>query len=61
MSIKVAHVIFVVSTTLMAAGGAYWADQGGLRHLCWALTAVALALPIYGVLFYRKLKKHPTL
>jgi len=61
MSIKVAHVIFVVSTTLMAASGAYWSDQSGLQHLSWALTALAVALPIYGVLFYRKLKKHPNL
>lgn len=58
MSIKVMHVIFVLSTTAMSAGAAYWCDALGLRVYSLLFVLLALALPVYGVLFWRKLRKN---
>jgi len=64
MSLKIFHLIFVTIATLAAAGGAYWSraaylDGGQFAYqVCAILSAVlALALLLYGVWFYLKLRR----
>ena len=64
MSLKGFHIVFVVLTTLVALGiGAYcvWVDMvvGEPVYLAGAIAsfASAIALIIYGVWFYRKMKR----
>ena len=64
MSLKGFHIVFVVLTTLVALGiGGYcvWVDMvvGEPVYLAGAIAsfASAIALIIYGVWFYRKMKK----
>jgi hypothetical protein len=64
MSLKGFHILFVVLTTLVALGiGGYcvWVDLvvGEPVYLAGAIAsfASAVALIIYGVWFYRKMKK----
>jgi hypothetical protein len=64
MSLKGFHIVFVVLTTLVALGiGGYcvWVDMvvGEPVYLAGAIAAFAsaLALIIYGVWFYRKMKR----
>ena len=68
MSLKIAHIVFVILSTSTSIAGAYWAREsylsGGrmeMRATMILLLAMAAALLIYGVWFYRKLQKNPAL
>jgi hypothetical protein len=64
MSLKGFHIVFIVFSTLLALGvGAWciWVDlvEGAPVYLAGAICSfvVALALIVYGVWFYRKMKR----
>jgi hypothetical protein len=64
MSLKGFHIVFIVFSTLLAIGvGAWciWVDlvEGAPVYLMGAICSfvVALALIVYGVWFYRKMKR----
>ena len=64
MSLKAFHIVFVVFSTLLALGvGAWcvWVDlvEGAPIYLAGAICSfvVAVALVVYGVWFYRKMKR----
>lgn len=64
MSLKGFHIVFIVFSTLLALGiGAWcvWVDlvEGAPIYLAGAICSfgVAVALVIYGVWFYRKMKR----
>lgn len=64
MSLKAFHIVFIVFSTLLAVGtGAWcvWVDlvEGAPVYLAGALASfgAALALIVYGVWFYRKMKR----
>ena len=64
MSLKGFHVVFIIFSTLLALGiGAWcvWVDlvEGAPIYLAGAICSfvVALALVVYGVWFYRKMKR----
>ena len=64
MSLKGFHIVFIVFSTLLALGiGAWcvWVDlvEGAPIYLAGAICsfAVAVALIVYGVWFYRKMKR----
>jgi hypothetical protein len=64
MSLKGFHIVFIIFSTLLALGiGAWciWVDlvEGAPIYLAGAICSfvVALALVVYGVWFYRKMKR----
>ena len=64
MSLKGFHIVFIIFSTLLALGiGAWcvWVDlvEGAPIYLAGAICSfvVAVALVVYGVLFYRKMKR----
>jgi hypothetical protein len=64
MSLKAFHIIFVIFSTLLALGVGAWCVwvnlvEGAPVYLAGAVAAFAsaLALVIYGVWFYRKMKR----
>jgi hypothetical protein len=64
MSLKGFHIVFIVCSTLLALGiGAWcvWVDlvEGAPIYLAGAICSfvVAVALVVYGVWFYRKMKR----
>ncbi len=64
MSLKAFHIVFVVFSTLLAlgvAGWCIWVDlvEGVPVYLAGAIAAFisAVALIVYGVWFYRKMKR----
>ena len=64
MSLKAFHIIFVVFATLLAlgcGGWCIWVDlvEGAPVYLAGAIAscASAIALVVYGVWFYRKMKR----
>jgi hypothetical protein len=64
MSLKAFHIIFVIFSTLLALGVGGWCVwvnlvEGTPVYLAGAIAsfAAALALVIYGVWFYRKMKR----
>ena len=64
MSLKGFHIVFIIFSTLLALGiGAWcvWVDlvEGALIYLAGAVCSfvVAVALVVYGVWFYRKMKR----
>jgi membrane protein YdbS with pleckstrin-like domain len=64
MSLKGFHIVFIIFSTLLALGiGAWcvWVDlvEGAPTYLAGAVCSfvVAVALVIYGVWFYRKMKR----
>jgi hypothetical protein len=64
MSLKAFHIVFVIFSTLLAIGcGAWcvWVDlvEGAPIYLAGAIGAFicAIALIVYGVWFYRKMKR----
>jgi hypothetical protein len=64
MSLKGFHIVFIVFSTLLAlgvGGWCIWVDlvEGGPIYLAGAICsfAAAVALVIYGVWFYRKMKR----
>lgn len=66
MSLKAFHVIFVTTATIFSLAGARWAYQIyqqtmslEMKVVSFSSIAIAVALLVYGVWFYRKLKTHP--
>lgn len=64
MSLKAFHIIFVIFSTLLALGVGVWCVwvnlvEGAPVYLAGAVASFlcALALVIYGVWFYRKMKR----
>lgn len=64
MSLKAFHIVFIIFSTLLALGaGAWclWVDlvEGAPIYLAGAIAAVAaaIALIVYGVWFYKKMKR----
>lgn len=63
MSLKGFHIVFVTVSTLLCVFLALWAfllakDGGGLTASIGAVGVIgALALPVYGVCFYRKITR----
>lgn len=60
MSLKAFHVVFIAFATLISAAFGLWAlghPGGGVLWLGLISLALAVALPIYGVWFLRKMKK----
>ena len=64
MSLKGFHIVFIIFSTLLALGiGAWciWVDlvEGASIYLAGAICSfvVAVALVVYGVWFYRKMKR----
>ena len=64
MSLKAFHIVFIIFSTLLALGiGAWcvWVDlvEGAPIYLAGAICSfvVAVALVVYGVWFYRKMKR----
>ena len=64
MSLKGFHIVFIIFSTLLAVGiglWCIWVDlvEGAPIYLAGAIAsfAAALALIIYGVWFYRKMKR----
>lgn len=64
MSLKGFHIVFIIFTTLLAlgcGGWCIWLDlvEGASIYLGGAIASfiVAIALIIYGVWFYRKMKR----
>lgn len=64
MSLKALHIVFIVVSTLLAAGFGVWAlgfsrsEDGGWIYLALGLIglAAAVGLPIYGSWFLKKTK-----
>jgi hypothetical protein len=64
MSLKAFHIVFVIFSTLLALGVGAWCVwvnlvEGAPVYLAGAIASLvsALALVIYGVWFYRKMKR----
>jgi len=64
MSLKGFHIVFIIFSTLLALGiGAWcvWVDlvEGASIYLAGAICSfvIAVALVVYGVWFYRKMKR----
>ncbi len=64
MSLKVFHIVFIIFSTLLAlgvGGWCIWVDlvEGAPIYLAGAIFSFisALALVVYGVWFYRKMKR----
>ena len=64
MSLKAFHIVFVIFSTLLAVGVGAWCvwvnlDEGAPIYLAGAIAsfACAVGLTIYGIWFYRKMKR----
>ena len=57
MSLKFFHIFFIALSTLLVAGCAIWAFYAGNPIFGAACGVLAIALPIYGVSFWRKMRR----
>ncbi len=64
MSLKAFHIVFIIFSTLLALGTGTWCIwidlvEGAPNYLAGAIAAfaAAIALMVYGVWFYRKMKR----
>ena len=64
MSLKAFHIVFIIFSTLLAIGTSAWCVwvdlvEGAPIYLAGAIAsfAAAIALMVYGVWFYRKMKR----
>ena len=57
MSLKIFHICFITLSTLLAIGCSVWAFASGSIAFGAVCVALALAMPIYGVLFWRKARR----
>ncbi len=64
MSLKAFHIVFIIFSTLLALGAGTWCIwvdlvQGMPIYLAGAIAsfATAIALIVYGIWFYRKMKR----
>ncbi|MEO6788781.1 MAG: hypothetical protein ABI318_21885 [Chthoniobacteraceae bacterium] len=55
MSLKIFHIFFILVSTLLCAGVAWWCFENGVaKPYAYIFVAWAFLLPIYGVWFLRK-------
>lgn len=64
MSLKAFHIVFIVFSTLLALGLGAWCSwvnlvEGNSMYVAGAIASFlsALALMVYGIWFYRKMKR----
>lgn len=60
MSLRVVHMLFIVLATLLALSMSWWGfSQGGQGYLAFAIISLLLGviLFLYGIWFFRKLKR----
>ena len=57
MSLKIFHVCFITLSTLLAIGCAVWALAAGNTGFGAVCIALAVAMPVYGVAFWRKARR----
>ena len=57
MSLKLFHIFFITLSTLLAIGCAVWAFASGSMGFGAVCVALAIAMPIYGVLFWKKARR----
>ena len=57
MSLKIFHVCFILLSTLLAIGCAVWAFQGANTGFGVMCVALAVAMPVYGVIFWKKARR----
>ena len=57
MSLKLFHLFFITLSTLLAIGCAIWAFAIGSIGFFAVCAVLAIAMPIYGVLFWRKARR----
>ena len=57
MSLKIFHVFFIMLSTLLAIGCAVWAFAGANTGFGAVCVALAVVMPIYGVMFWKKARR----
>ena len=58
MSLKIFHIFFIILSTLLCAGVAWWCVENGVaKTWTWTFAVVAALLPIYGTWFLWKTRK----
>jgi hypothetical protein len=58
VSLKIFHICFIILSTLLCAGVAWWCfAHRGNEPYGWPFVAGAALLPVYGVWFLRKTRK----
>ena len=57
MSLKAFHIFFITLSTLLAIGCAGWAFMAANTGFTAACVTLAVALPIYGVAFWKKARR----
>ncbi len=57
MSLKIFHIVFITLSTLLFIGCTVWAFYAANLILAAVCIALAVALPIYGVSFWRKMRR----
>ena len=57
MSLKIFHICFITLSTLLAIGCAVWAFESANILFGAVCIAVAIAMPIYGVSFWKKARR----
>ena len=57
MSLKIFHVFFIMLSTLLAIGCAVWAFAGANNGFGAVCVALAVVMPVYGVMFWKKARR----
>ncbi len=58
MSLKIFHICFIILSTLLCAGVAWWCSVNGVAKTCtWIFASAAALLPVYGAWFLWKTRK----
>ena len=57
MSLKIFHICFITLSTLLAIGCAVWAFESANIAFGIACIALAIAMPVYGVAFWKKARR----
>lgn len=55
MSLKIFHICFIIISTLLCAGVAWWCFANDIQKaISYSFVAAAVVLPVYGVWFLKK-------
>lgn len=58
MSLKIFHICFIIMSSLLCAGVAWWCVANDLaRAYSYSFAGFAVLLPVYGVWFLKKTRK----
>lgn len=58
MSLKIFHICFIILSTLLCAGVAWWCFANDVMpQISYAFAAAAALLPVYGAWFLKKTRK----